>query len=287
MPFPPEAYLIGAQRAGTTSLAAMLDQHPDIVVSTPKEPDFFSVHWERGLDWYKTCFRRPDATLIDASVSYSMTPLRPHEQELSDEVPRRIHTISPKAKFVYVIREPAERCYSAYWLEIRAGRERCPLHEAVEESRYYVMASYYHKQITPYLKFFPLDRFFFLRFEDFVADPLAAAQACCRFLGVRREELLAPAGLQLNQSFLYNGFGRRLRDLIGEDWLKSLSRVVSDALPSSLHPYVKRLVSHPIPKLSSADRLWLAARFAEDARAFTRLTGVKIVDVTELAPERV
>ena len=35
MPFPPEAFIIGAQRAGTTSLSALLDQHPGIVLSNP------------------------------------------------------------------------------------------------------------------------------------------------------------------------------------------------------------------------------------------------------------
>jgi hypothetical protein len=42
MAFPPEAFIIGAQKAGTTSLADLLDQHPGIVVSNPKEPDFFN-----------------------------------------------------------------------------------------------------------------------------------------------------------------------------------------------------------------------------------------------------
>jgi hypothetical protein len=43
MSFPPDAFIIGAQ-PGTTSLSALLDQHPKIVLSTPKEPDFFSVN---------------------------------------------------------------------------------------------------------------------------------------------------------------------------------------------------------------------------------------------------
>ena len=41
MSFPPEVYLIGAQKAGTTTLAYLLSQHPNICVAKTKEPHFF------------------------------------------------------------------------------------------------------------------------------------------------------------------------------------------------------------------------------------------------------
>lgn len=41
MPFPPEVFLIGAQKAGTTTLAYLLSQHPNICVAKNKEPHFF------------------------------------------------------------------------------------------------------------------------------------------------------------------------------------------------------------------------------------------------------
>src|ERR1700759_5183389 len=164
MPFPPKAFIIGAQRSGTTSLSSLLDQHPGIVLSVPKEPDFFSVNWDRGLDWYRARFRRHDAILIDASVNYTMVPRHDGSDQLPDTVPRRIHELSPQAKFVYLVRDPGERCHSAYWHEVRAGRESRPLREVVERSAYYVMASYYHRQITTFLRYFSLDRFHIVRF---------------------------------------------------------------------------------------------------------------------------
>jgi hypothetical protein len=42
-------YLIGAQKAGTTYLAALLDQRPDVCVSDPKEPQFFTTGFRRRL----------------------------------------------------------------------------------------------------------------------------------------------------------------------------------------------------------------------------------------------
>lgn len=186
MPFPPEAFIIGAQRAGTTSLSAILDQHPNFVLSTPKEPDYFSANWEKGLDWYRSCFHRTDAPLLDASVSYSMARAATLQGDHPDVVPRRIFELSPNARFVYMGPDPAERCYSAYWHEVRAGRESLSLQEAVDRSRYYVMASYYNRQIQQFLNVFSLDRFLIVNFAEFVRDPLGVALRCSQFFGVER-----------------------------------------------------------------------------------------------------
>jgi hypothetical protein len=65
MSFPPESYLIGAQKAGTTTLAYLLDQHPHVTVARTKEPHFFTDNWDRGLGWYKKQFPdSPDACYI-------------------------------------------------------------------------------------------------------------------------------------------------------------------------------------------------------------------------------
>lgn len=279
MPFPPEAFIIGAQRSGTTSLSSLLDQHPGIVLSVPKEPDFFSVNWDNGLDWYRARFRRHDATLIDASVNYTMVPDADGSHHLPDTVPQRIHALSPGAKFVYLVRDPGERCHSAYWHEVRAGRESRSLRQAVEQSAYYVMASYYHRQLTTFLHYFPLDRFYIIRFDDFARDPLGIAGACSSFFGAQPADFSFQREQPRNQSFLYSRFGQFLRDVMGQKGLERLSGIAARSLPGGLHPYAKRLVSRGVPELSLTDRAWLAEWFAEDAAAFTELTGVKVQDV--------
>ncbi len=276
MSFPPDAFIIGAQRAGTTSLSALLDQHPKIVLSTPKEPDFFSVNWESGLDWYRSCFRRLDAILIDASVGYSMAKSSTLLGDRPDVVPSRIHEVSPQARFVYMVRDPAERCYSAYWHEVRAGRERLSLHEAVDRSHYYVMASFYYQQIKLFLNFFPLDRFLIVSFAEFARDPLLVARKCSEFFGGERDEFAFHREEPRNQAFLYSPLGLKLRNLAGEERLKVLSTIISTVLPSGLHPYAKRMITRSIPEMTPADRKLLAAHFAEDAAAFERLTGVRV-----------
>ena len=55
----PTFFLLGASKAGTTSLHYYLAQHPGILMSDPKEPAYFRLEYERGADWYwRTYFRR-------------------------------------------------------------------------------------------------------------------------------------------------------------------------------------------------------------------------------------
>jgi hypothetical protein len=279
MPFPPEAFIIGAQRSGTTSLSSLLDQHPGIALSVPKEPDFFSVNWEQGLDWYRARFHRHDAILIDASVNYTMVPDVDGSHDLPDTVPRRIRELSPAAKFVYIVRDPGERCHSAYWHEVRAGRESRSLRQTVERSAYYVMASYYHRQISTFLPYFPLERFYIIHFDDFARDPLGIARACSSFFGARPVDFSFQREQPRNQAFLYSRFGQFLRDIMGQRGLERLSGIASRSIPDHLHPYAKRLVSRGVPELSLSDRAWLAEWFAEDAAAFAKLTGMQVQSI--------
>ena len=68
MSFPPEAFLIGAEKAGTTMLLHLFDQHPGITVSEPRITDYFTSNWDKGLDWYRACFvGPPESVFLDAA----------------------------------------------------------------------------------------------------------------------------------------------------------------------------------------------------------------------------
>jgi hypothetical protein len=46
----PNFLIIGAGKSGTTSLASQFAQHPEIFICPGKEPQFFDLNWNRGLD---------------------------------------------------------------------------------------------------------------------------------------------------------------------------------------------------------------------------------------------
>jgi hypothetical protein len=154
--FPPKVFVIGAQKSGTTQLASLLGQHPDICLARSKEPDIFSGRWCQGLDSFQSEFARLDRICLDASTSYSCACLpRYFSQDIGVEsgfngVPERIHSVSPDARFIYIMRDPVARAFFGYWHEVRAGRETRPFEIAVRQTTYFLRTSHYFGQIELY-----------------------------------------------------------------------------------------------------------------------------------------
>ena len=117
----PTFIIIGAQRAGTTTLFFYLRSHPDIEgpkpadssVSWPKELHFFDEHFAKGVDWYRAFFplersraraRAEGHDLItgEATPYYLFHPL----------VPERVATTVPDVRLIVLLRDPIERAYS-------------------------------------------------------------------------------------------------------------------------------------------------------------------------------
>ena len=160
--------LIGAMKSGTTTLADQLRCHPEIYIPRFKEPGFFSRNdrYGMGVEWYESLFADAGADQIcgEASTCYSRWPV-------FSEVPERIHTYSPEMRFIYLVRDPADRAYSHY----RHGMLKNEFHftsfqNAMDNNHEILCASMYMAQIKQYLDYFPRDQFFFLRFEDLNND---------------------------------------------------------------------------------------------------------------------
>lgn len=278
--FPPQAYLIGAQKAGTTSLASWLGAHRHVEVSTPKETDFFTGRWGRGWDWYANCFKdHRGAVLIDASPSYSMAPLPvamppgEHEASLMHDVPRRIFAARPDAKFIYVLRDPIDRAYSAYWHARRSGYERRPLAEAATACSLYIRASSYSHQIRHYLEFFPIERFLFLDFRQLHRDPESVLRQCWNFIDV--EPIKPPALDARNEAFRFNVVGRLITSVVGGNRRDSfIKRHVARRLPSSARRVLRRLLTASVPPMREEERALLSRQLADEYAKTLELTGI-------------
>ena len=200
MPDTPNLFLVGAARAGTTTLWTVLRQHPEIFMPADalrKEPAYFSTKG-RGmpLDTYLALF--PTAPnryrwVGEASTAYLSDP----------DAAGRISRFSPAARILIVLRDPAERAYSLYnWmaqegyetassferalaLEPRRAR-RGGRHWSTPEYRWnyrYVGSGRYSGQVDRYLaRFGP--RVLLLCFERLRTDPQAVFDRVCRFLDV-------------------------------------------------------------------------------------------------------
>jgi hypothetical protein len=193
----PNLFLVGAAKAGTTSVYDELARHPAIYMSAVKEPHFFSriqPSREREAffphvsdrDSYLALFDRvADQRLVgEASTSYLWDA---HAAE-------RIRRVSPDASILIMLRDPVERAYSQYWNDVREGFEKRSFPEALaEEERsgpgawgvtsLYVGCGRYTDQVERYLERFGA-RVLVSFFEDFVADREAVIADIHSFLGV-------------------------------------------------------------------------------------------------------
>ncbi len=107
----PGFLILGSPKCGTTALARLLDAHPDVAMSTPKEPHFFDAHYERGFEHYATWPAHGIAG--EATPSYLLVPY----------VAERIKADLPDAKLIAILRHPVERAFSSWWMFHARGME--------------------------------------------------------------------------------------------------------------------------------------------------------------------
>ena len=285
MSFPPEAFLIGGQRCGTTNLAHLLSQHPRITLSVPKEPAYFTIRWHLGAEWYRSRFSGAiDSVFLDATTWYSVAPTKrfpPPPGTESDPygcVPERIHSVNPKAKFVYSLRDPVSRTYSAFLYYAQERNEKRPFLAAIMHDPFYLRGSDYLGQIKNYADFFSIDSFLFLKFEDMVQNPKAALDRVFRFLELEPiQGTIAPAPSQQNPAFPYNALGRGLATVLrGRDRVDALRRAAQGLGPRSLKPLVDKILRQPMPPLRTEDRSYIANLFRDDRPCLERLTGLDL-----------
>ena len=115
----PDFIIIGAAKAGTTTLHHYLDLNPQIYMSSPKEPCFFSDDeiYVKGVDWYSSLFSsaKPDQACGEASTRYSPYP------QYTEAAPRMAELL-PHVKLIYIMRHPVDRAYSHHVHEMKSPR---------------------------------------------------------------------------------------------------------------------------------------------------------------------
>lgn len=212
----PNFLIIGAHRAGTTSLHRYLDQHPCVARNFPRAQDvkgvrYFDENFFRGTQWYRSHFptaayrnhlqRMHGAAALagDASPYYLFHPA----------APERAAGVVPEAKIIVLLRDPIERAYSHWKRERRDGKEpldtfeeaiaaeperlRGEVERILSDERYYSHAhenfSYitqglYVDSLRRWLEHYPRERMYIATSERFFENPEAAYDRILEFLGL-------------------------------------------------------------------------------------------------------
>ena len=184
----PDFLIIGGAKSGTTTLYQYLCRHPQVYMSTPKEPDFFAVdaQYAKGMDWYSSLFSeaRADQICGEASTTYSRWQQHPQAAE-------RIAQALPDVKLIYIMRHPVDRAYSFYVHKYKEGfRHKAEstvldtFEKTIKQQSEFLDSSYYMEQIDKFLPFFPRESFLFLLMEDLIYRPAETLKTILNFINV-------------------------------------------------------------------------------------------------------
>lgn len=181
--------IVGAEKSGTTWLADMLRQHPQVFVPAQKELHYFnhcmdeSPHLEnynftKPVDWYLNFYRAagPGQTLGEACPAY-----------LWDEAaPSRIHDFHAGVRIVIILRDPVDRFLSAYRYGVQRGSV-IPADAQTIYTKYRKLLlerGLYFGQVKRYLDLFPREQVAVFLYDDLRRDSRAFLLNVETFLGV-------------------------------------------------------------------------------------------------------
>jgi hypothetical protein len=236
-----------AQKGGTTTLHNYLRWHPQLCAPLQKKPHMFdneAVNWHAPdfSAYHRMYYPTPEQILFDA------TPIHGFWQPSLE----RIAAYNPRAKLIFLFRDPFARAWSHWCMEWARGAEHLTFAEAIREGRArmpaeapldgahrvfsYVERGRYGEQVARALRYFPREQMLFLKTETFARDHMAVLGEVTRFLGIRDFPTLLPR-----------------RD---------------NARPDANYP----------PGPSEEDLALICGELAQDTRMFAELTGMDISD---------
>jgi hypothetical protein len=293
----PDFLVVGAPKAGTTALHAALAMHPELFLSSVKEPKYYlcgdspppayrgpgDAHSNREWIWQRQRYVDLFDDAGDEQMAGESTPFYLYHRDAR----RRIASDLPKARLVAVLRDPVDRAYSN-WMHLWAdGLEPCA--DVVEACRrepervdegwapfwHYQGLGMYGRQLDDLFEHFPRDQVLVLRYRALVDDPRATLNRVCRFLGVAEDVVTEiPAGN--SKPFVHPSVRTQLLGPVvragaaaGQFLPPQAWRVLSRPLVGQLH----QRGNAARPRLTAEQGDALRAPFLEDIDLLERVTG--------------
>ncbi len=216
----PDFIIIGAMRAGTTTLWTYLNEHPDIYMAKKKEIGYFSDPKYQNLDlsWYTDLFSeaRDNQLCAEASTVYSRWPNY-------GNVAERIYNKCPNIKLIYVLRNPIERAHSHYAYGIQEGKGPATFDLAIQNSNFYLDPGFYFEQIKQYLNYFSQDQIHCILHEDLVNDTNQTLIKTQEYLGLRITQLAKQSDYKVNSRgdrLLKKKLDTKLKNIPGASYIR-------------------------------------------------------------------
>jgi hypothetical protein len=301
----PDFLVIGAPKAGSTALHAALVQHPQLFLSTPKEPKFFltgerppvrpahrgpgDAHSAREWIWRRDEYEALFAPAPPGTLRGESTPFY-----LWDKVAHlRIRETVPDVKLIAIIRDPVDRAYSNWthlWCDglepepdfvAACRREPERIANGFAPFWRYLELGRYGEQFDHLFQVFPREQVHVLRYMELVDEPARSIDAVCEFLGIESGVVDTIPSSNMSGWADHTRLNAALRRTIrGGAALGSL--VPPGAWRRAQRPLVRTLRRNTAhrPHLEVDQRRDLVGHFREDIELLERLLGRSFHDWT-------
>jgi len=253
----PNFFIIGAAKAGTTSLHSYLSQHPEVFLPEIKEPNYFGI--DRSINYRNTAHERVLFSKYNNDIEYYALYKEAEGFKAIGEAsvatlyfPKAIHEIKQKlpcSKIIILLRNPVERAYSNYMHHVRDGYENMSFedalnHEAEREKQNYTFGYQYRKvglyanQLQNIYSEINPQKIKVILFEEFISRTDHILQEICKFLDVDPKFKFS-TNYRLNKSGIIKPKSLRtwvLKNLISPDncikrlWHKIMPTVIKEKI---------------------------------------------------------
>jgi hypothetical protein len=266
----PTFIVIGAMKCGTSSLHEYLNRHPEVSMSTPKEPSYFVHNRGRDLEWYKDRFEDQTPIRGESSTHYTKYPI--HEG-----VPKRMCALLPGVKLIYLVRPPVDRLLSHYVFNYARGKERRSLKNILRplnDQNPYLSLGKYFMQIEKYLNFYSRDKIIIVESRSLKNEKEKTLKSIFDFVGADPNQYNFDLEIRKNDSNdldAKTSFGRMLLESKLVRWL------VQNA-PSELVRWLEYPFERPVPqpRLSEQQRCALNEYYRQDVKHLRAFTGLAL-----------
>lgn len=271
----PNLFIVGAPKAGTSSLYSYLSKHPDIFVPEVKETHHFScpevkdtyykVSFVESADEYLNLYKNAinQKWLGDFSPSCLFSP----------HAAQRIFDFNPDSRIIIVLRDPADRAVSHYLMDRRLGIQTKTLPESIKEKesnrlfiKEYMEMGKYYPQIKRYLDCFSREQVYLARYDELVTDPAAFISNILEFLGLESVS-------SIDTTRKHNPYRMPRSALLGRFYQSNVKQTIGKLFPQKLKQIARSAVySNSKPDMQN-EREVIRPYFNEDIDMLEGLTG--------------
>jgi len=278
----PNFFIVGASKAGTTSLWAYLSEIPGIYMSPVKEPRYFGnekMEYNAKLSVIKEekKYLKLFEGIKDEKIIGEATPGYLRSVEACQLIYKKI----PDARILISLRDPIDRVYSDFLMRKKLGNEKSTMQQVIKkiikENNYskepYLQPSFYYKNVKRYLDTFGEEQVKIIIFEELIKNTNETMQDILKFLGINYK-------FQQSKEKKYNVYGTP-RGKLGEFIIrnKTIEKIARKIISPKIRLYVRDdilIKKSKKPHMEENNKEFLQEVFNEDVQKISRLLGRKL-----------